>query len=52
MNRRRLPDPPADIVRETQDLLITLEVTVMNLRQFTDRLRTATADQADVENDQ
>lgn len=45
--RRRIPDPPANLARETQDLLITLEATVINLRQFTERLRQATADHAE-----
>lgn len=52
MNRRRLPEPPAELARETYDLLITLEATVINLRQFTERLRTATAEQADTETEQ
>jgi hypothetical protein len=52
MNRRRLPEPPADLTRETQDLLITLEATVINLRQFTERLRAATTEQADPETEQ
>lgn len=47
MNRRRLPEPPAELARETFDLLVTLEATVINLRQFTERLREATADQED-----
>jgi hypothetical protein len=47
MNRRRLPEIPAGLTEETTDLLITLEATVINLRQFTERLRAATA--ADVE---
>lgn len=49
MNRRRLPEPPVELARETHDLLVTLEATVINLRQFTERLRAATADQVDEE---
>lgn len=52
MIRRRLPDPPAELARETQDLLITLEATVINLRQFTEQLRAATAEQAHPETEQ
>lgn len=47
MNRRLLPEPPAELARETQDLLITLEATVINLRQFTERLRAATAEEGE-----
>ena len=47
MNRRNLPDPPPELARETRDLLITLEATVINLRQFTERLRAATAEHED-----
>lgn len=50
-DRRRIPAPPANLARETQDLLITLEATVINLRQFTERLRQATAEHAEEDND-
>jgi hypothetical protein len=43
-NRHRVPDPPLGLVNETRDLLITLEATVVNLRQFAERLRAATAE--------
>jgi len=42
------PDIPAELVT-TQDLLRTLESTVANLREFTERLRAATAETEDGE---
>jgi hypothetical protein len=50
--RRRLPEPPVALARETTELLTTLEATVVTLREFTERLRTATAAQAQREDDQ
>lgn len=47
--RRRLPEPPVALAGETLDLLITLEATVINLREFTERLRAATVTEADQE---
>lgn len=41
MTMRRLPSPPPVT---TPDLLATLEETLTNLREFTERLRTATAE--------
>jgi len=48
---RRLPEIPAELVT-TQDLLRTLESTLANLRDFTERLRMATAEPEDGEADQ
>lgn len=42
-NRHRAPDPPLALINETTDLLLTLEATVTNLREFTERLQQATA---------
>lgn len=39
---RRVPDLPGDLIRDTTDLLSTLDQTVTSLREFTDKLRAAT----------
>lgn len=38
----RVPDLPSDLIRDTSDLLSTLDQTVANLRAFTEKLRQAT----------
>lgn len=37
-----LPEPPRALVRDTAELMATLERTITNLREFTEKLRAAT----------
>ncbi|GAB3952589.1 hypothetical protein GCM10029976_091090 [Kribbella albertanoniae] len=41
----RVPDVPAGLIRDTNNLLATLDQTVANLRDFTEKLRAATDQQ-------
>jgi hypothetical protein len=38
----RIPELPRHLLRDTTDLMVTLDQTVTNLREFTDKLRAAT----------
>jgi hypothetical protein len=38
----RVPDLPSGLIRDTTTLLTTLDQTVANLREFTEKLRAAT----------
>lgn len=43
MPKYGVPEMPGDLIRNTNDLLVTLDNTVASLHEFTEKLRAATA---------